>query len=157
MDGSQAATFGLGCFWCAEAAFSGVKGIIGTRVGYMGGTLESPTYEQVCSGGTGHIEVVEVRYSPEEMTFQGLLEIFWSAHNPVVSGHCEGDQGEQYWSVIFYHGEEQKALAEESKRRAQASGKFRGRISTAIRPASVFWPAEEHHQCYIRRIEGARS
>ncbi|HEY3420270.1 MAG TPA: peptide-methionine (S)-S-oxide reductase MsrA [Methanomassiliicoccales archaeon] len=152
-EGKELATFGIGCFWCAEATFSGIAGIDSTRVGYMGGAEEDPTYKQVCSGGTGHIEVVEITYDPGRLTYQVLLEIFWSSHNPVAERDGNGDSGSQYRSMIFFHTDEQKALAEDSRRRILSSGRFRGRISTLILPASRFWLAEEHHQCYIRKLE----
>jgi peptide-methionine (S)-S-oxide reductase len=149
----QLATLAVGCFWCGEASFSGVPGVDSTRVGFMGGTKNEPTYSEVCSGETGHVEVVEIRFDPERITFREVLEIFWNSHNPVVINEGNGDSGTQYGSAVFYHSDEQKAVAEDSRIRVQASGRFRGRISTCILPASRFWVAEEHHQCYIRKLE----
>jgi peptide-methionine (S)-S-oxide reductase len=148
------ATFGAGCFWCSEMSFTGASGILATRVGYMGGSKEAPTYEEVCGGGTGHIEVVQVTFDPSVTSFQALLDIFWSSHNPVQVKEGCGDSGDQYRSSIFYHTEEQKSLALASKRRAQASGRFRGAVSTLILPASRFWEAEPHHQKYMARPGG---
>ncbi|MGD0819030.1 MAG: peptide-methionine (S)-S-oxide reductase MsrA [Methanomassiliicoccales archaeon] len=153
MNWIEVATFGLGCFWCGEAAFSDAEGVLSTRVGYMGGTTENPTYELVCSGRTGHIEVAEIRFDIRRTTYQQLLDIFWNSHNPVLNMEGSGESGGQYGSVIFYHSEEQKMLAEASKRRIQASGRFRGMISTVVRPASMFWEAEEYHQCYIQKTQ----
>ncbi len=157
MNGTvELATFGMGCFWCGEASFSSLEGIKSLRVGYMGGTTENPTYEQVCSGGTGHIEVVEIRFDASKITFQHLLGEFWNSHNP-SEREGDGDSGSQYGSVIFFNTEEQKAQAEESKRRVQASGRFRGRITTQILSASKFWVAEERHQCYIAKLYETRN
>jgi peptide-methionine (S)-S-oxide reductase len=154
MGGTLAiATFGLGCFWCGEASFSGIDGVISTCVGYMGGDREQPTYELVRSGETDHLEVVQVEYDPAQVTYQQLLEHFWRSHNPAPAKEGDGDSGGQYQSAIFFHTEEQKVLAEVSKRRIQASGKFRGRITTKVVPASRFWVAEDHHQCYIAKMQ----
>jgi peptide-methionine (S)-S-oxide reductase len=147
------ATFGMGCFWCSEASFSEVEGMVSHRVGYMGGTKERPTYEDVCTGETGHTEVVELLFD-ERTSYGELLDIFWASHNPTHQE--EGDLGDQYRSAIFYHGPEQKAQAEGSMRRVLASGRFRGRMRTAIIPASTFWVAEEHHQCYLTKMRGKR-
>jgi methionine-S-sulfoxide reductase len=147
------ATFGLGCFWCGEASFSGLKGVVSTHVGYMGGAAENPTYESVCMKENGFIEVVEVEYEPSLVSYQQLLEIFWSSHNPVMVKDGNGDSGAQYRSAIFFHNEEQRVIAAGSKRRIQASGRFRGPISTMIIPASKFWLAEDHHQCYIAKLK----
>lgn len=147
------ATFGLGCFWCGEASFSCLKGVVSTHVGYMGGATEDPTYESVCMGENGYIEVVEVEYDPSLVSFQNLLEIFWSSHSPVNVKNGNGDSGAQYRSAIFFHNEEQRVIAECSKRRIQASGRFRGAISTIVVPASKFWLADDHHQCYISKLK----
>jgi peptide-methionine (S)-S-oxide reductase len=145
------ATFGMGCFWCSEAAFSGVTGVVSKRVGYMGGTKSDPTYDEVCGGMTGHIEVVEIRFD-ERTSFQELLEIFWSSHNPTASVEGDGGTGDQYRSAIFYLDQEQKVQAEMSMRRVRGSGRFRGRVNTLILPATTFWVAEEYHQCYISKM-----
>jgi peptide-methionine (S)-S-oxide reductase len=121
----------------------------------MGGSIEDPSYEEVCGGGTGHIEVVEITFDPEVISFQELLDIFWSAHNPVPAKDGCGDSGGQYRSAIFFHSEEQKSPASASKRRVQASGRFRGAVPTLILPASRFWEADQHHQNYLARSAGS--
>jgi peptide-methionine (S)-S-oxide reductase len=151
----ELATFGAGCFWCSEMSFTGVSGVLATRVGYMGGSKEDPTYEEVCGGETGHIEVVEITFDPAVTSFQRLLDIFWNSHNPVPTKDGNGDSGNQYLSAIFFQTEEQKSLAFASKRRAQASGRFRGAISTLILPASRFWEADQYHQKYLARSAGS--
>lgn len=151
----ELATFGAGCFWCSEMSFTGVSGVLATRVGYMGGSKEDPTYEEVCGGGTGHVEVVEIAFDPAVTSFQKLLDIFWGSHNPVPAKEGCGDSGDQYLSAIFFHNEEQKSLALASKRRVQASGRFRGVIATLILPASRFWEADQHHQKYLTRSAGS--
>ena len=151
----ELATFGMGCFWCSQASFSGIEGVVSTQVGYMGGTKDSPTYGEVSGGRTGHIEVVQVRFD-ERITYQGLLEIFWGSHDPTFSGEGDDGSGQQYRSSVFYHDQVQKVLAEGSMRRFQASGRFRGRLTTLIVPASTFWMAEEHHQCYIAKMQNKR-
>jgi peptide-methionine (S)-S-oxide reductase len=153
MENTGLATFGMGCFWCGQRSLSHVDGVRSTRVGYMGGTTDGPTYEAVCAGETGHFEVVEVRYDAEKLSFRELLEAFWASHNPAAVREGNGDSGSQYGSVIFFHTEEQRVQAEESKRRLQASGRFRGRITTHILPASRFWVAEDQHQCYIDKLD----
>ena len=147
----ESATFGAGCFWCSEMSFSDVNGVLSTTVGYMGGTKEDPTYDAVCGGDTGYIEVVEISFDPGIIPYQKLLDIFWSSHNPVAAKEGCGESGSQYRSAIFFHNDEQKIDAEISKRRIQASGRFRGPISTAILPASRFWEAEKYHQKYLTR------
>jgi peptide-methionine (S)-S-oxide reductase len=142
----------MGCFWCGQKSLSSVDGILSTRVGFMGGTTGEPTYDTVCSGETGHVEVVEVQYDPGKLSYQVLLEAFWVSHNPAAVKDGNGDSGSQYRSVIFFRSEEQRAQAEESKRRLQASGRVRGRITTLVLPASRFWVAEDRHQCYIDKL-----
>jgi peptide-methionine (S)-S-oxide reductase len=148
----EKATFGAGCFWCSQMSFSEVKGVLSTRVGYMGGTEEDPDYEEVCGGKTGHIEVVEISFDPSVLGFAKLIDIFWESHNPVLNEYWPGESDDQYRSAIFYHTEEQRMDAEASKRRVQASGRFRGPISTLILPASHFWVAAQHHQNYLSKI-----
>jgi methionine-S-sulfoxide reductase len=152
MEDTGLATFGMGCFWCGQKSLSTVDGVRSTRVGFMGGTTDEPTYDTVCAGDTGHFEVVEVLYDAGRLSFRNLLEAFWTSHNPAAAGDGNGDSGSQYGSVIFFHSEEQRVQAEESKRRLQASGRVRGRIATLILPASRFWVAEERHQCYIDKL-----
>jgi peptide-methionine (S)-S-oxide reductase len=154
-DGGEAkmekATFGAGCFWGVEAAFRQVEGVKETAVGYMGGTLDNPTYEDVCTDKTGHVEVVEVTYDPAEVTYEELLKVFWTNHDPTQVNRQGPDHGTQYRTVIFYHTPEQKAAAERSKKALDESGKFRRPIATAIEPAQTFWRAEEYHQQYLEK------
>ena len=145
------ATFGAGCFWGVEEAFRQVEGVTGTAVGYLGGTLPNPTYRDVCSGRTGHAEVVEVEYDPAKVRYEELLEVFWSNHNPTTLNRQGPDVGTQYRSAIFFHTPEQQAAAEASKREQQASGRFRNPIVTEITPASQFYRAEEYHQQYLTK------
>jgi len=147
----QKATFGAGCFWGVEAAFRCVKGAVSTSVGYMGGTLENPTYHDVCSGKTGHVEVVEVVYDPSKVSYDELLTVFWNIHDPTTPNRQGPDIGTQYRSVIFYHTAEQEAAARASKEKLQGSGRYKRAIVTEIRPASQFWRAEEYHQRYLEK------
>lgn len=147
----QKATFGAGCFWGVEAAFRQLKGVVSTSVGYMGGTLENPTYENVCTDRTGHAEVVEVLYDPSQITYEDLLEVFWKIHDPTTLNRQGPDRGTQYRSVIFYHTPEQEAVARTSKERLERSGKFKRGIVTQIEPAARFWRAEEYHQQYYEK------
>lgn len=145
------ATFGAGCFWGVEAAFRKVKGVTDTAVGYMGGTLDNPTYPDVCSGNTGHVEVVQIEYDPSQVCYEELLSVFWNMHDPTQLNRQGPDVGSQYRSVIFYHTPEQKAAAEESKARLQESGRYDRPVVTEIIPASTFWRAEEYHQRYLEK------
>lgn len=147
----QKATFGAGCFWGVEEAFRHVEGVVATEVGFSGGHLDHPSYEQVCRGGTGHAEVVQVEYNPEAVSFTDLLRVFWGAHDPTTHNRQGPDVGEQYRSVIFYHNEEQRWLAAESKAELEKSGRFARRIVTAIEPAATFYRAEEYHQRYLEK------
>jgi peptide-methionine (S)-S-oxide reductase len=148
---TERATFAAGCFWGVEAAFRQVKGVISTSVGYSGGTLEGPTYYQVCSGRTGHAESVEVVYDPSRVSYERLLEVFWENHNPTTLNRQGWDIGTQYRSAIFYHSPEQRDAALVSKARLEASGKYRKPIVTEITPASTYYPAEEYHQQYLEK------
>lgn len=152
----QKATFGAGCFWGVEAAFRQLRGVVSTSVGYMGGTLENPTYEDVCTDRTGHAEVVEVLYDPAQIAYENLLEVFWRIHDPTTLNRQGPDRGTQYRSVIFYHTPEQEATARASKERLERSGKFKREIVTKIEPAARFWKAEEYHQQYYEKT-GRRS
>lgn len=147
----QLATFGAGCFWGVEETFRAIPGVLSTEVGYLGGTLENPTYEDVCSGVTGHAEVVQVTYDPSVVSYAALLDAFWENHDPTTLDRQGPDVGAQYRSAIFYHTPEQKEVAEKSKAEAQASGKFSKPIVTEITPASVFYRAEEYHQKYLAK------
>ena len=150
-DNSKIATFGAGCFWGVEAAYRQVPGVLSTRVGYLGGTMENPTYKDVCSGRTGHAEVVEVTYDPERISYDDLLTIFWENHDPTTLNRQGPDVGVQYRSAIFYHDDEQKAAAEASKAERDRSGKYRRPIVTEITPASTFYEAEDYHQQYLEK------
>lgn len=146
------ATFGAGCFWGVEVTFRRVKGVVSASVGYMGGTLENPTYQDVCSGRTGHAEVVEVVYDPSEVSYEELLEVFWRGHDPTTLNRQGPDIGTQYRSVIFYHNEEQKTVAEASRKSLQDSRRYGDKpIVTEITPASTFYRAEEYHQRYLEK------
>jgi peptide-methionine (S)-S-oxide reductase len=145
------ATFGAGCFWGVEAAFRRVPGVIDTAVGYSGGRLKNPTYEDVCTDRTGHAEVVQVTYDPAQVSYERLLEVFWSNHDPTQLNRQGPDIGTQYRSVIFYHDDEQKAEAEESKARTESLAGFRRPIVTQIVPAAPFYRAEEYHQQYLAK------
>jgi peptide-methionine (S)-S-oxide reductase len=145
------ATFGAGCFWGIEETFRRVEGVTDAAVGYAGGTLENPTYEQVCSDETGHAEVVEVTYDPARVSFEQLLDVFWNCHNPTTRNRQGPDVGTQYRSVIFYHDDEQKQAAQASRERLQASGRFPRPIVTQIEPAPPFYRAEEYHQRYLAK------
>jgi peptide methionine sulfoxide reductase msrA/msrB len=148
---TEKALFGAGCFWGVEAAFRRVDGVISTSVGYSGGTTVNPTYEDVCSGRTGHAEVVEVVYDPSRVSYGDLLDVFWSIHDPTQVNRQGPDIGAQYRSAIFYHGEKQKMAAEASWDRLQKSGRYHKRIATEIVPAAAFYPAEEYHQRYLEK------
>jgi len=148
------ATFGAGCFWGVEEAFRQVGGVTETAVGYEGGHVEHPTYQQVCGGRTGHTEVVQVQYDPERVSYEDLLEVFWRIHDPTQVNRQGPDHGYQYRSVILYHTPEQKQLAEASKAALDASGELSRPVATAIEPAQTFWRAEEYHQQYLARRGG---
>ncbi len=150
MSGStEKAVLGGGCFWCLEAVFEEVKGVKDVVSGYAGGSVKNPTYEAVCSGSTGHAEVVQITFDPSVVEFKDLLEIFWTIHDPTTLNRQGADVGTQYRSVIFYSDEEQKKIAEESKKEAQK--RFSDPIVTEISPLVKFWPAEGYHQDYFRK------
>ena len=144
---TETATFGAGCFWGGEVAFRNVPGVLDTAVGYEGGTLPNPTYEDVCSKKTGHAEVVQVEFDPDEVSYDQLLDVFWDEHDPTQVNRQGPDVGSNYRSVVFFHSPEQQEQALESKARVQA--RFDRPISTEITPASDFWRAEEYHQQYL--------
>jgi len=148
MDSLQVATFGSGCFWCTEAIFERVNGVVKVESGYSGGTVENPTYEEVCTGTTGHAEVTQITYDPSVISFDELLEIFWKTHDPTTLNKQGNDVGTQYRSVIFYHNEEQKELAEKYKSELDKSGAWDNPIVTEISPFNNFYPAEGYHQDY---------
>ena len=145
------ATFGAGCFWGVEETFRKIDGVVGTAVGYLGGTMERPSYEDVCTGSTGHAEVVQLEYDPDKVSYEQLLDVFWSCHNPTTLNRQGPDVGTQYRSAVFHHTPEQQAGAEASKQRLAESGRFKKRIVTEIAPASEFHRAEEYHQRYLEK------
>jgi len=147
----EKATFGAGCFWHVEEAFCRLKGVTSTAVGYMGGGVENPSYGDVHTGETGHAEVVQVEYETSQISYEALLEVFWRNHNPTTRNRQGPDVGSQYRSVIFYHDEKQKALAEGSKEKLEKSSKYKSPIVTEITPAPTFWRAEEYHQRYLEK------
>jgi peptide-methionine (S)-S-oxide reductase len=145
------ATFAGGCFWCMEAPFDKLPGVVAVTVGYTGGTKSNPTYEQVSAGATGHAESVELKYDPGKIGYAKLLDVFWHNIDPVTPNAQFCDHGNQYRSAIFYHDAEQKRLAEASKAELEKSGRFKQPIVTEIVPASTFWPAEDYHQHYYSK------
>lgn len=147
----EKATFGAGCFWGVEAAFGKVKGVVSTSVGYSGGSSKNPTYKEVCSGKTGHAEVVQVEYDPSQVSYENLLEVFWSIHDPTTLNRQGPDIGTQYRSAIFFHNAEQEATAIASKEKLQESRHYRSPIVTEITPASEFYRAEDYHQRYFEK------
>ena len=144
---TEKATFGAGCFWGVEVDFRNTPGVKGAAVGYMGGEVPNPTYEQVCGDRTGHAEVVQVEFDPEEVTYETLLRTFWDAHNPTQLNRQGPDMGRQYRSVVFCHSPEQQERALASKARVQP--RFTKPVVTEIEPAKEFWRAEEYHQQYL--------
>jgi peptide-methionine (S)-S-oxide reductase len=147
----QKALFGAGCFWGVEAAYRQVKGVVATAVGYAGGTLDNPTYRDVCTDRTGHAEVVEVTYDPARVSYEDLLNVFWENHNPTQLNRQGPDVGTQYRSVIFCNTPEQQAAAAASKERLERSGRYNKPIVTEILPAPTFYLAEEYHQQYLEK------
>ncbi len=149
MDKYEIATFGAGCFWCVEAVFQELEGIHAVVSGYMGGATPDPTYREVCSGTTGHAEVVQISFDPKVITYGELLEVLWATHDPTTLNRQGADKGTQYRSVIFYHTEEQKQIAAQSKAEV-APTMWNAPIVTEISPAATFYKAEEYHQNYYR-------
>ncbi len=151
MAETQKATFAAGCFWGVESAFLTVDGVVDTQVGYIGGTAANPTYQQVCTGRTGHAEALEISFDPAVISYKQLVELFWRVHDPTQVNRQGPDFGTQYRSAVFYHSPEQKTTAEASKAALEASGKFSKPIATEIVPAATFWSAEEYHQRYFEK------
>ncbi len=147
----EKATFAAGCFWGVEETFRQLPGVLDTAVGFMGGTIENPSYREVCGGRTGHAEVVHLEYDPARISYDDLLEAFWSCHDPTTLNRQGPDVGDQYRSAIFTHTPEQEAAARASKERLEAAGRFRRPIVTAIESAAAFWRAEEYHQRYLEK------
>lgn len=152
---TEKATFGMGCFWCTEAIFQRIKGVTGVKSGYEGGTLANPTYEEVCTGNTGHAEVLEITYNPTIITYDELLEVFWKSHDPTTLNRQGADSGTQYRSVIFYHTPEQKAAAEKYKAALNKANAFGKPVVTAIEAAKPFYAAEGYHQNYFNKNSNA--
>jgi peptide-methionine (S)-S-oxide reductase len=150
----QLATFAAGCFWGVEESFRKIKGVKSTMVGYTGGRWENPTYNDVCDDLTGHAEAIQLQYDPQEVSYEDLLEVFWSIHNPTTKNRQGFDYGFQYRSVIFYHTPEQELSARRSIEELEKSGRFRNRIVTEIVPAATFHKAEEYHQKYYEKKGG---
>ncbi len=146
----EIATFGAGCFWCVEAVFQEIKGVISVASGYAGGHVENPTYKQVTTGTTGHAEVTQIQFDPEQLSYEALLEVFFGTHNPTTLNRQGNDVGTQYRSIIFYHDEEQKEMAEKVKARIDGSGIWKDPIVTEIVPFTKFFKAEDYHQNYYR-------
>jgi peptide-methionine (S)-S-oxide reductase len=149
--GTAVATFAGGCFWCMQGPFDALDGVVSTTVGYTGGHVDHPSYEQVSAGGTGHVEAVQVVYRPERVGYDELLDVFWHNVDPLDAGGQFCDRGSQYRSAIFAHDAEQRRLAEASKQALTRSGRLPGPIVTEIRPATAFFPAEGYHQDYYRK------
>lgn len=151
----ETATLAGGCFWCTEAIFKRLKGVVSVLPGYAGGHVENPTYEQVCSGTTGHAEAVQIEFDPEQIQFEKILDIFWHTHNPTTRNQQGNDVGTQYRSVIFYHDDRQKKIAEKSKVNIGKEGVYKGTIVTEITPFTNFYEAEDYHKNYFERNAGA--
>jgi peptide-methionine (S)-S-oxide reductase len=149
----EKATFGTGCFWCTEAVFKRMDGVKSVASGYSGGTVENPTFEQVCSGETGHAEVIQIVFDPKKITYEELLDMFWRSHDPTSFNRQGPDSGTQYRSVIFYHTEKQKKAADKSKKENQKD--FSKPIATAIVPFEKFYKAENYHQDYYAKNQNA--
>jgi len=147
----ETAFFAAGCFWGVEEAFRNVKGVVATTVGYCGGTAQNPTYEQVCTGATGHAETVKVDFDPSQVSYDNLLNVFWDCHDPTTLNRQGPDRGTQYRSAVFFQNEDQQKKATASRDELQKSGKLKSPIVTQIVAAEPFWRAEEYHQQYIKK------
>ncbi|MHA2231118.1 MAG: peptide-methionine (S)-S-oxide reductase MsrA [Candidatus Hodarchaeales archaeon] len=147
----ELATFGGGCFWCTEAIFQQLEGVESVVSGYAGGTTESPSYEEICTGNTGHAEVIQIRFNPEKIRYEELLEIFFKTHDPTTLNRQGNDVGTQYRSIILYHTENQQVVAKQSKAELEAAGAWSKPIVTEIVPFIKFYPAEDYHQNFYRQ------
>lgn len=147
----QKAMFGAGCFWGIETTFRQVPGVEDVAVGYAGGETDNPTYKQVCTGTTGHTEVVEIDFDPEKVSYEQLLDVFWQCHDPTTLNRQGPDIGSQYRSAIYYYDENQQRIATASKAALEANGRLRSPVVTEITPAPTFWRAEEYHQQYLAK------
>ena len=150
----EKATFGNGCFWCTEAVFLELKGVQKVESGYSGGHVKNPTYKEVCTGETGHAEVIQITFDPKLISYESLLEVFWNTHDPTTLNKQGADEGTQYRSAVFYHNEEQKKTAEQYLKQLQASKVFKNPIVTEISPLTNFYKAEEYHQNYYELNPG---
>jgi len=150
MAENQIATLGGGCFWCLEAVYNEMRGVLSVESGYMGGQTKNPTYQQVCSGRTGHVEVVGITFDPELTSFEEILHVFFSIHDPTTRDRQGNDMGSQYKSVIFYHSDAQREIAEQMIRELNTAEVWRDPIVTEVSPASIFYRAEDYHQEYFR-------
>lgn len=151
---TKTATFGTGCFWCTEAIFQQVEGVVKVTSGYSGGRVENPSYKAVCTGTTGHAECLNIEYDPAKVSFDELLEMFWQVHDPTTLNRQGNDVGTQYRSVVFYHNDEQKTIVEKYKAALGKSGAWDNPIVTTIEPFKRFYPAEEYHQNYYNSNKG---
>jgi len=148
---SDTATFGAGCFWCVEAVFRELKGVISVSPGYAGGTVKNPSYREVCTGSTGHAEVCQIVFDPALIKFDDLMEVFWQTHDPTTLNKQGNDVGNQYRSVIFFHNNQQRETAEYYKKKLNDSGAFNSAIITKIEPFSNYYPAEDYHKDYYEK------
>lgn len=146
---TETAVFGGGCFWCLEAVFERQEGVLSVVSGYAGGVSVNPTYKQICTGETGHAEVIQIEFDPNETSYEQLLAVFWKVHDPTTFNRQGADVGSQYRSIILYHNQDQRQAAEESRELQNSSGRFRDPIVTEIEPLTTFYPAEEYHQDYF--------
>lgn len=144
----EVATLGSGCFWCTEAFFLKLNGVESVVSGYSGGKVKNPSYREICTGLTGHAEVIQVKFNPKVISFEEILEVFWNTHDPTTLNKQGADEGTQYRSAVFYHSEEQKKIADQYQSQLDKSGAYKNRIVTEITPFSVFYPAEDYHQNY---------
>jgi peptide-methionine (S)-S-oxide reductase len=152
---TELATLGAGCFWCVEAVFERIEGVASVVPGYAGGHTENPTYKEVCSGETGHAEVAQIEFDPQVVSFAKLLEVFWKSHDPTTLNQQGADRGTQYRSIIFYHDDAQREIAEKSKKAVDASGAFENPVVTFIEPLPKFYRAEDYHQNYFDQNRNA--
>lgn len=148
---TEKATLAAGCFWGVEATFRQINGVVSATVGYTGGTFPNPTYQDVCGGGTGHAEAVQVEYDPSQVSYEALLDAFWKEHDPTTLNRQGPDTGSQYRSAVFFHSAEQQAAATASKDKLEGSGRHRDPVVTEISAASEFYPAEDYHQRYFEK------